>query len=161
MRGTFCCFSNESGDSIFKKKMFYKGKIKDQLIVEDVRGNHRIGLYIGEEHYCTGRSLSLHELLSNNIFYIYKNTKENLEMIVSNITKEDNDLFTWWTLVDKNGNKITSYENKKNEFSSYIGRKETDKEIYEKYKDCEVLSIYDIDIDINFENNYITVKLNI
>ena len=74
---------------------------------------------------------------------------------------EDNDLFTWWTLVDKNGNKITSYENKKNEFSSYVGRKETDKEIYEKYKDCEVLSIYDIDIDINFENNYITVKLNI
>ena len=73
---------------------------------------------------------------------------------------EDNDLFTWWTLVDKNGNKITSYENKKNEFSSYIGRKETDKEIYEKYKYCEVLSIYDIDIDINFENNYITVKLN-
>ena len=73
---------------------------------------------------------------------------------------EDNGLFTWWTLVDKNGNKITSYENKKNKFSSYIGRKETDKEIYEKYKDCEVLSIYDIDIDINFENNYITVKLN-
>ena len=26
---------------------------------------------------------------------------------------EDNGLFTWWTLVDKNGNKITSYENKK------------------------------------------------
>ena len=40
---------------------------------------------------------------------------------------EDNGLFTWWTLVDKNGNKITSYENKKNEFSSFIGRKETDK----------------------------------
>ena len=74
---------------------------------------------------------------------------------------EDNGLFTWWTLVDKNGNKITSYENKNNEYSSYVGRKETDKEIYEKYKDCEVLSIYDIDIDINFENNYITVKLNI
>ena len=74
-------------------KMFYKGKIKDQLIVEDVRENHRIGLYIGEEHYCTGRSLSLHELLSNNTFYIYKNTKENLEMIVSKITKEDNEYF--------------------------------------------------------------------
>ena len=73
---------------------------------------------------------------------------------------EDNGLFTWWTLVDKNGNKITSYENKNNEYSSYVGRKETDKEIYEKYKDCEVLSIYDIDIDRNFENNYITVKLN-
>ena len=73
---------------------------------------------------------------------------------------EDNGLFTWWTLVDKNGNKITSYENKNNEYSSYVGRNETDKEIYEKYKDCEVLSIYDIDIDINWENNYITVKLN-
>ena len=74
-------------------KMFYKGKIKDQLIVEYVRGKHRIGLYIGEEHYCTGRSLSLHELLSNNIFYIYKNTKENLEMIIYKITKEDNKYF--------------------------------------------------------------------
>ena len=63
-------------------KMFYKGKIKDQLIVEDVRGNHRIGLYIGEEHYCTGRSLSLHALLSNNTFYIYTNTKENIDIHV-------------------------------------------------------------------------------
>ena len=42
---------------------------------------------------------------------------------------EDNGLFTWWTLVNKNGNKITSYENKNNEYSSYVGRKETDKEI--------------------------------
>ena len=73
---------------------------------------------------------------------------------------EDDSLFTWWTLVDKNGNKITSYENKDKEYSSYVGRKETDKEIYEKYKECEVISIYDIDIDFNFENNYITVKLN-
>ena len=40
---------------------------------------------------------------------------------------EDNDLFTWWTLVDKSGNKITSYENKNNEYSSYVGRKETAK----------------------------------
>lgn len=32
-------------------KMFYKGKITNQLIVEDVRGNHRIGLYIGSEHF--------------------------------------------------------------------------------------------------------------
>ena len=70
---------------------------------------------------------------------------------------EDDGLFTWWTLVDKNGNKITSYENKKNEFSSYIGRKETDKEIYEKYKDCEVLKIYDIDIDENGDIYYKTI----
>ena len=74
-------------------KMFYKGKIKNQLIVEDVRGNHKIGLYIGAEHYCTGHSLSLYELLGNNTFYIYENTKENYQMIVSKITKEDNEYF--------------------------------------------------------------------
>ena len=72
---------------------------------------------------------------------------------------EDNGLFTWWTLVDKKGNKITSYEKKDKEYSSYVGRKETDKEIYEKYKECEVLRIYDI--DVNWENNYITIQLNI
>lgn len=74
---------------------------------------------------------------------------------------EDDDLFTWWTLVDKKGNKITSYENKENNYSTYIGRKETDKEIFEKYKNCNVLKIYDIDIDINFENNCITIMLDI
>lgn len=73
---------------------------------------------------------------------------------------EDNDLFTWWTLVDKKGNKITSYENKENNYSTYVGRKETDKEIFEKYKNCNVLKIYDIDIDMNFENNYITIMLD-
>ena len=74
---------------------------------------------------------------------------------------EDNNLFTWWTLVDKKENKITSYENKENNYSNYVGRKETDKEIFEKYKNCNVLKIYDIDIDINFENNYITIMLDI
>lgn len=74
---------------------------------------------------------------------------------------EDNDLFTWWTLVDKKGNKITSYENKENNHSTYVGRKETDKEIFEKYKNCNALKIYDIDIDMNFENNYITIMLDI
>lgn len=74
---------------------------------------------------------------------------------------EDNNLFTWWTLVDKKGNKITSYENKENNYSNYVGRKETDKEIFEKYKNCNVLKIYDIDIDMNFENNYITIMLDI
>lgn len=74
---------------------------------------------------------------------------------------EDNNLFTWWTLVDKRGNEITSYENKENNYSNYVGRKETDKEIFEKYKNCNVLKIYDIDIDMNFENNYITIMLDI
>lgn len=74
---------------------------------------------------------------------------------------EDNNLFTWWTLVDKKGNKITSYENKENNYSTFVGRKETDEEIFEKYKNCDVLKIYDIDIDVNFENNYITIMLNI
>lgn len=74
---------------------------------------------------------------------------------------EDNNLFTWWTLVDKKGNKITSYENKENNYSTYVGRKETDKEIFEKYKNCNVLKIYNIDIDMNFENNYITIMLDI
>lgn len=74
---------------------------------------------------------------------------------------EDNNLFTWWTLVDKKANKITSYENKENNYSTYIGRKETDKEIFEKYKNCNVLKIYDIDIDVNFENNCITIMLDI
>ncbi len=74
---------------------------------------------------------------------------------------EDNNLFTWWTLVDKKGNKITSYENKENNYSTYIGRKKTDKEIFEKYKNCNVLKIYDIDIDMNFENNCITIMLDI
>lgn len=74
---------------------------------------------------------------------------------------EDNNLFTWWTLVDKKGNKITSYKNKENNYSTYVGRKETDKEIFEKYKNCNVLKIYDIDIDVNFENNYITIMLDI
>lgn len=74
---------------------------------------------------------------------------------------EDDDLFTWWTLVDKKRNKITSYENKENNYSTYIGRKETDKEIFEKYKNCNVLKIYDIDIDMNFENNCITIMLDI
>ena len=74
---------------------------------------------------------------------------------------EDNNLFTWWTLVDKKGNKITSYENKENNHSNYVGREETDKEIFEKYKNCTVLKIYDIDIDANFENNYITIMLDI
>ena len=40
---------------------------------------------------------------------------------------EDNGLFTWCTLVDKNGNEITAYKNKENNFSSYIGRKPTTK----------------------------------
>lgn len=74
---------------------------------------------------------------------------------------EDNNLFTWWTLVDKKANKITSYKNKENNYSTYVGRKETDKEIFEKYKNCNVLKIYDIDIDMNFENNYITIMLDI
>lgn len=74
---------------------------------------------------------------------------------------EDNGLFTWWTLVDKKGNKITSYVDKDKEYSSYVGRKETDKEIYEKYKECEVLRIYDIEIDMNWENNFITIQLNV
>lgn len=74
---------------------------------------------------------------------------------------EDNDLFTWWTLVDKKGNKITSYENKENNYSTFVGRKETDKVIFEKYKNYNVLKIYDIDIDMNFENNYITIMLDI
>lgn len=74
---------------------------------------------------------------------------------------EDNNLFTWWILVDKKGNEITSYKNKENNYSDYIGRKETDKEIFEKYKNCYVLKIYDIDIDMNFENNYITIMLDI
>lgn len=74
---------------------------------------------------------------------------------------EDDNFFTWWTLVDKKGNKITAYEYKGKNYSSYIGRKETDKEIFEKYKNCNVLKIYDIDIDRNFENNYITVMLDI
>lgn len=74
---------------------------------------------------------------------------------------EDNGLFTWWTLVDKNGNEITAYKNKENNFSGYVGRKETDKEIFEKYKNYNVLKIYNIDIDLNFENNYITIMLDI
>lgn len=74
-------------------KMFYKGKITNQLIVEDVRGNHRIGLYIGSEHYSTGRSMSLYELLGDNTFYIYENNKNNYAMITSKITKEDNQYF--------------------------------------------------------------------
>lgn len=74
---------------------------------------------------------------------------------------EDNNLFNWWTLVDKKGNAIAHYENKENNFSTYVGRKETDKEIFEKYKNCNVLKIYDIDIDMNFENNYITIMLDI
>nr|DAE35543.1 MAG TPA: hypothetical protein [Caudoviricetes sp.] len=74
---------------------------------------------------------------------------------------KDDDLFTWWTLVDKKENKITSYKNKENNYSTYVGRKETDKEIFEKYKNCNVLKIYDIDIDMNFENNYITIMLDI
>lgn len=73
---------------------------------------------------------------------------------------EDNYTFNWWTLVDKNGNEIASYEYKNNEYSSYVGREETDKEIYELYKECEVLKIYDIELDGNFGNNYITIQLN-
>lgn len=74
---------------------------------------------------------------------------------------EDNYTFTWWSLVDKNGNVIACYENKTNEYSSCADREETDKEIYELYKECEVLKIYDIEIDGNFQNNYITIQLNI
>ena len=74
---------------------------------------------------------------------------------------EDNNLFSWWTLVDKKGNAIAHYKNKENNYSTYVGRKETDKEIFEKYKNCNVLKIYDIDIDMNFENNYITIMLDI
>lgn len=74
---------------------------------------------------------------------------------------EDNNLFNWWTLVDKKGNVIEHYENKENNYSNFVGRKETDKEIFEKYKNCNVLKIYDIDIDFNFENNYITIMLDI
>ena len=74
-------------------KMFYKDKITNQLIVEDVRGNHRIGLYIGYQHHSTGRSLSLYELLGNNTFYIYKNTEDNYRMITSKLKKEDNEYF--------------------------------------------------------------------
>ena len=74
---------------------------------------------------------------------------------------EDNGSFTWWTLVDKNGNVITSYEDKTNEYSSCVDREETDEEIYELYKECEVLKIYDIELDGNFHNNYITIQLNI
>lgn len=74
---------------------------------------------------------------------------------------EDNGSFTWWTLVDKNGNVIVCYEDKTNDYSSCVDREETDEEIYELYKECEVLKIYDIELDGNFENNYITIQLNI
>ena len=73
---------------------------------------------------------------------------------------EDNGLFTWWTLVDKNGKEIAHYCNKECIYKHCVGEEETCIEKYNKYKDAEVLSIYDIDIDMNWENNYITVKLN-
>lgn len=37
---------------------------------------------------------------------------------------EDNNLFTWWTLVDKRGNEITSYENKENNYvKNWVGNR--------------------------------------
>ena len=59
---------------------------------------------------------------------------------------EDNGLFTWWTLVDENGKLLGN-------MSSKCG------DIYKKYKDYKILKIYDIDIDANWENNYVTVML--
>lgn len=61
---------------------------------------------------------------------------------------EDNELFTWWTLVDENGKSLGNMCGKCGD-------------IYEKYKDYKVLKIYDIDIDANWENNYVTVMLEV
>ena len=59
---------------------------------------------------------------------------------------EDDELFTWWTLVDRNEIVL-----------GHMSQKTGD--IYEKYKNYNVLKIYDIDIDENWENNYITVMI--
>ena len=74
---------------------------------------------------------------------------------------QDDGLFTWWTIVNKNGKVIAQYCNKECIYKHCVGSEETCVEKYNKYKECKVISIYDIDIDMNWENNYITVKLNI
>ena len=61
---------------------------------------------------------------------------------------DDSKIFTWWTLVDQ-------YENVLGNMNGKCG------EVYEKYKDTYVLKIYGIDIDLNWENNYVTVMLDI
>ncbi len=68
-------------------KMILKNKIKNQLILEDFRGKDILGLYIGIEHHSTGRIMNLEELLSNNKFYIYKNTEENYKVLANQVSK--------------------------------------------------------------------------
>ena len=76
-------------------KMIVRGKITNQFIVEKFTETDIVGFYIGTEHYSTGRSMSLMELLEfNNTFYIYKNTEENYQMIEP-LVRKYNEYFMW------------------------------------------------------------------
>ena len=68
-------------------KMIYKGKLKNQFVIEDFRGKDIIGFYIGTEHYSTGRAMTIEELLGDNTFYIYENNEENYSLLASKCKK--------------------------------------------------------------------------
>lgn len=72
----------------------------------------------------------------------------------------DDGLFTWWKIIDRSSELIFFYENKNRDYKSQVGHELTDVEKYNLVKDIEVLEIFDIDIDSNWENNLITVRLN-
>ena len=78
-------------------KMFYKGKITDQLIIAGIEDNFggkittHLGLFIGTNHYNSDAKLDIDYLLDpRNKFAIYKNTKENFDMLNWRIPEEHN-----------------------------------------------------------------------
>lgn len=74
---------------------------------------------------------------------------------------ELNKYFTWIKLTDKNNKLLAYYSDKNNNFKTWTNGIKTDKEYYEQYKNKKVLSIKDIDFDINWQNNYVTYVLDI
>lgn len=80
-------------------KMFYKGKITDQIIIARIENTlpvnnkttHYLGLFIGTNHYNSDAKLDIDYLLDpRNKFAIYKNTKENFDMLSWRIPEEHN-----------------------------------------------------------------------
>lgn len=74
------------------------------------------------------------------------------------------DLVNFLYILDKENKKVCDIyfvNDKPSDYVSFNNDKRTELEKYNQYKDYKILEIKDLDIDVNFENNYITVKIDL
>ena len=79
---------------------------------------------------------------------------------------EITDIFSYITIKDVNGNKLATicndfeYGDHIPNYRCIVGDKRTELEKWNTYKDYDVLSIKNADIDQNWENNYVDIIIN-